>query len=64
MTDNEYLYGDNVEVPEIPSDIVMRGLELLKDHLEELLDYSFYTRDAERCNAVIKAIDFWNKLNK
>jgi hypothetical protein len=62
--DNEYLYGSDVEVPEIPGDIIVRRLELLQDNLRELLDHSYHTRDGERVNAVLKAIDFWEKINE
>ena len=61
---NEYLYGKDIDVPEIPEDIIMRRIELLKDHLEELLDHSYHTRDGERVNAILKAIKFWETINK
>ena len=64
MKDNNYLYGEDVEVPEIPNEVVMRRIELLKDNLAELLDHSYYTRDGQRVNDVLKAIDFWEKINK
>jgi len=64
MKTNEYLYGSEVEVQEIPNDIVMRRLELLKEHLEQLLNHSYYTRDEERVRAVLKAISFWEDINK
>jgi len=40
---NEYLYGKDIDVPEIPEDIIMRRIELLKEHLEELLEHSYHT---------------------
>ena len=58
-----YLYGVDVEVPEIPQEIIMRRVELLRDNLEELLDHSWHTRDANRCNKILKAIDFWEHIN-
>jgi len=64
MLANEYLYGEEVEVPEIPQEVVVRRLELLKEHLAELLDHTYYDRDAARCNAVLKAIKFWENINK
>lgn len=60
--DNEYLYGKDVEVPEIDRETVMRRLELLKEHLAELLGHSYYTRDGERVEAVLKAIKFWERM--
>ncbi len=60
---NEYLYGEEVEVPEIPQEIIMRRIELLKDNLAELLDHSYYTRDGARVEKVLKAIRFWETIN-
>ena len=64
MKDNSYLYGEDAEVPEIPADIIVRRVEVLKDHLADLLDHSYHTRDNNRVSAVIKAIDFWESINK
>jgi len=64
MKTNNYLYGKEIEVPEIPNDIVMRRVELLKEHLSELLDQSYHTRDACRVSRVLKAIDFWTRIQK
>ncbi len=60
---NEYLYGEGVEVPEIPQEIIVRRIELLKDNLATLLDHSYYVRDGVRCNSIIKAIKFWETIN-
>ena len=59
--DNKYLY-DIDEVPELPEDIVLKRLELLDTHLRKLNDCHFRERDMTRRNAVIKAIDFWEKM--
>jgi hypothetical protein len=64
VTKKAYLYGEDIEVPEIPADVVMRRIELLKEHLAELLEHSYHTRDGVRCNAIIKAIKFWENLDK
>ena len=64
LTQQEYLYGKDVEVPSIPADIIMRRVELLNDNLEELLDVPFFKRDGLRVNAVIKAKEFWLKINE
>ena len=64
LTHQEYLYGADVEVPEIPPEILMRRLEALNDHLSELLDHSFHIRDNERVRAVLKAIKFWETINE
>ena len=64
MRSNEYLYGKDVEVPEIDPLVVVRRIELLKDNLSELLEHSFYTRDGARCNKIIKAIKHYENINK
>jgi len=63
MKTNNYLYGKDVEVPEIPNEIIMRRVELLKEHLAELLDQSYHTRDTCCVRKVWEAIDFWEKIN-
>jgi len=63
MKADTYLYGDDVDVPEIPSDIVMRRIELLNDNLAELLEVHYLNRDTARCNTIIKAVRFWEKIN-
>jgi len=60
---NDYLYGKDADVPPIPRDVIMRRIELLQDNLDVLLNHSYHTRDGNRCNAVIKAIDFWDNIN-
>jgi len=62
MHSQSYLYGENVDVPEIDPLMVARRLELLKDNLERLLEHSYFTRDYDRVNAVLKSISFWEKL--
>jgi len=62
MKTDEYLYGEGVEVPEIPRDIIMRRVELLREHLEILLNHSFHTRDEVRVKAIFDAIRFWEKI--
>ncbi len=63
MKDNQYLYGSEAEVPEIDPMIVMRRIELLRDHLEKLLEHSYHTRDNNRVRAVLKGIKFWEEIN-
>ena len=63
MKTNEYLYGSEVEVPEIPNDVIMRRLELLGDNLEQLLDHSYHTRNNDRVREVLDAIKFWENIN-
>jgi len=61
---NEYLYGSDVEVPSLDAEVIMRRIELLSDHLSELLEQSYHTRDRTRVAAVLKAISFWQKMVK
>ena len=61
---NAYLYGDEVEVPDIPADVIARRLAALSDNLEELLNHSYYDRDQTRVNAVLKAITFWETIQE
>ena len=60
---NEYLYGEDVEVPEIPNYIIMRRVAILNDRLEELLDTPYQERDMVRVTKTIKAIKFWESIN-
>ena len=60
----EYLYGENVEVPDIPAEVILRRIELLDNHLEKLLEVHSLERDGARCNAVIRAKNFWLKINE
>jgi len=64
MHTNAYLYGEGVEVMQIPQEVIDDRLGKLKVKLAELLDHSYYTRDGVRCNEVLEAIDFWESINK
>ena len=64
VSHQDYLYGEDVIAPPIPLEVSERRIKLLELNLEKLLDHSFHTRDGRRCNAVIKAIDFWRNINK
>ena len=63
MKSNEYLYGIDIEVPEIPAEITMRRLELLNDNLTEVNEVNYQIRDFERRNDILKAIKFWEEIN-
>lgn len=63
MKTDAYLYGVEVEVPDIPQEIVVRRLELLEDNLTELLKVHYSKRDLSRISAVDRAKDFWSKIN-
>jgi len=67
MLSNEYLYGKDVEVPVISEYVVMRRVELLKDHLSEMLDVPYQERTYEdqiQIGEILKGIDFWDKMQK
>lgn len=64
MLSNEYLYGKEVEIPDISADVIMRRIELLNEHLSELLDVHYVNREISRIMAVEKAIDFWSKIGE
>lgn len=64
MLTNEYLYGEGVEVPPLDNYAIMRRLELLKEHLGELLSVDYRKRDFDRVRAVNKAITFWEDINE
>jgi hypothetical protein len=61
--DNEWLYGKDIEVPDIPQDIICRRIELLNDHLTELLDVLWVKRETRRISDIINAINFWTEIN-
>jgi hypothetical protein len=63
MTKSEYLYGTDVELDDIPNEIIVRRIELLNDNLEELLEVQYLARDSERINKILKAISFWESIN-
>ena len=63
MTKNKYLYGD-VDVPEIDALVVARRIELLDDHLTEVMNVPPLERNQNKANAIIKAISFWSSINK
>ncbi len=61
---NEYLYGEDVEVPALDSEVVMRRIALLEDHLEELYKPHYSKRDESRIRSVTKAADYWRDMQK
>jgi len=64
MKNNERLYGEGIEVPEIPEEIIMRRVELLNDHLSELISIDYMDRETRRIDEVLNAVNFWLKINK
>ena len=61
---NEYLYGKDVEVPLLDAEVVMRRIELLEDHLEELYKPHYSERDETHIRSVVKAIGYWRDMQK
>jgi hypothetical protein len=57
----KWLYGDYEPEP-IPSDIALRRIEALDNHLSELLEVDFWSRDDARIRDVLKAKEFWEKF--
>jgi hypothetical protein len=64
LTQEEYLYGVGVDVPSIPEAIILKRIELLDKHIGSIFEVPFMERDNERLNAVIKAKNFWLKINE
>ena len=62
MTKKVYLYGD-YEVEAIPAEVIMRRVEALKAHLDDLMAEHYLNRDMARCNKVLRSIDFWQDLD-
>jgi len=60
---SSYLYGEDVEVPEIPAEIIVRRVEILNDTLTELLAVHYIDRDTERVYKVLKEIELWQTIN-
>ena len=62
MKTNGYLYGEGVEVPQIPTEIIKGRVDLLNIHLSNLLD-SGIDRDRLLQNELKDAIKFWETIN-
>ncbi len=61
---NEYLYGEDIEVPALDAEVVMRRIELLKENREELYELHYTKRDEMRIRAIVKAINYWERMQK
>ncbi len=64
---NSYLYGEGVEIPDIPAEILLTRITPLKEHLEEMNEISFADRtyeDTIQMGEIHKAIDFWERINE
>ncbi len=66
MQSNQFLYGVDVDVDEIPAEVILSRVTPLRDHLVELNKIPFAERtydDIKQINEVAKAIRFWNDIN-
>ena len=66
MKTNAYLYGENVEVEEIPAEVILSRVTPLQEHFDELSNIPFDQRaypQIVQMNEVSRAIDFWNSIN-
>ncbi len=63
MISNKYLYGD-ADVSNIPQDIIDERVTALNVESKKLLDQHYLERDSERLNTILRAIDFWQGINK
>ncbi len=61
---NEYLYGEDIEVPALDAEVIMRRIELLKENREELYELHYTKRDEMRIRAIVKAINYWERMQK
>ena len=59
---NEYIYGKDVEVLEIPRHIVLDRLEKIETQIEEVQDEHYSMRDQERKKVLLEARDFWENI--
>ena len=64
MKSNAYFYGEGVEVPEFPADILMRRIELLKEKRAELYEPHYMNRDEDHIREIDEAIDLFEKLSR
>ncbi len=62
MKTDSYLYGE-YETIDIPEEVILRKVESLNFHLEDLLEDDMLERDNLRCKEVKDAIEFWLSIN-
>ena len=66
MKTNAYLYGKDVEVEEIPAEVILSRTVPLEEHFSEMLDMPVKQRTYEQIvqmNEIAKAIKFWTNIN-
>lgn len=64
MHSNEFLYGEDVEVPELDALVITRRIELLKDNLELELEKPYMQRSTYKIIAIEKAIRWWENMSR
>lgn len=62
MKSNSYLYGKNVEVDPIPSEIADDRIEKLKANLAKEGSLDFMIRDDFKVKEIKEAIKYWEKM--
>lgn len=63
MKTNSYLYGVD-DVPEIPKEVIDARIVILTKHKNKLQTVHREHRAYSQLNDVIKAITFWENLNR
>lgn len=61
MLTNKELYGIS-DVPLIPKEVANKRIDLLDEHLAELMSCHFMNRDNHIINEILKAKEFWSRL--
>ena len=63
MKTTSYLYGDNKPM-DIPEEVIQNRIALLNKELDIELAKHYSIRDTRRTNDLVKAILFWENINK
>ena len=66
MHTNRYLFGEDRvdEIPEFDSLVLVRRIELLNEHLSELLQVNYRDRDEHKIRDVLKAITWHEDMKR
>ena len=66
MKTNEYLYGKDIEVEQIPAEVILSRVVPLEEHFSEIMEIPLETRTYEQIvqmSEIAKAIKFWQEIN-
>ena len=66
MKTNAYLYGEDIEVEEIPAEVILSRVVPLEEHFDEILEIPLEVRTYEQIvqmGEIAKAIKFWENIN-